>query len=91
MDSKDELKTGKSVKNQGTGAGGSNTNKNGLPYEQLTDLNDMLTVRSSKTFYNKITFNSYPANIFIETKKAKVFKYMDSINEINNHIEKARL
>jgi len=24
--------------NKGTGAGGSNTNKNGLPYEEFTDL-----------------------------------------------------
>ena len=26
--------------NKGTGAGGANTNKNGLPYEKLTDLQD---------------------------------------------------
>ena len=34
----------KKLVNRGTGAGGSNTNKNGLPYEELTDLDDRITV-----------------------------------------------
>ena len=28
--------------NKGSGAGGLNTNKNGLPYEKLTDLDDKI-------------------------------------------------
>ena len=32
------------INNKGTGAGGSNTNKNGIPYEELTDLDDRTTI-----------------------------------------------
>ena len=59
--------------NKGTGAGGANTNKNGLPYEELTDL---------KTEYSLIEENKHSKNInfvnsnklFITTKKGDFFK-----------------
>ena len=36
------------IENKGTGAGGSNTNKNGLPYEELTDLVNNYTIIEKK-------------------------------------------
>jgi len=30
------------IENRGTGAGGSNTNKNGLSYEKITDIDELL-------------------------------------------------
>ena len=74
------------IKNKGTGAGGSNTNKNGLSYEEITDLNDRITIIENKTssskieFNNcnktsKIKFNNYDKT-FIKTEKADFFKCM---------------
>ena len=42
--------------NRGTGAGGSNTNKNGLPYEELTELKSQYQILSSEKYYNTIGF-----------------------------------
>jgi len=39
--------------NKGTGAGGSNTNKNGLPYEELTDLTDKQNIIKMETKSSK--------------------------------------
>lgn len=89
MDPQFVLTNGKTSKNRGTGAGGSNTNKNGLPYEELTDLNDMVTVVQQSTLYSKVTFSSDVRKTFIKTKQANLFKYMNSINELNTHVEKA--
>ena len=47
--------------NRGTGAGGANTNKNGLPYEEMTDLRDKYTVIE----YRRLIVRFYYAyNIF---------------------------
>ena len=45
-------------KNRGTGAGGSNTNKNGLPYEELTDLNSEFIVTYGTNDSLEIVFNN---------------------------------
>ena len=74
------------IKNRGTGAGGSNTNKNGLPYEELTDLNDRLTIIKKNKFCDIIKFNGNE-KLFSKTKQANLFKYMK--DEINKNIEKA--
>lgn len=74
------------IKNRGTGAGGSNTNKNGLPYEELTDLNDRLTIIKKNKFCDIIKFNNNE-KLFSKTKQANLFKYMK--DEINKNIEKA--
>ena len=74
------------IKNKGTGAGGSNTNKNGLPYEKLTDLNEYFTINENCNFSQIITFNNYDKK-FIRTKQSQLFKYMD--NYIDKSINKA--
>lgn len=74
------------VKNKGTGAGGLNTNKNGLPYEEMTDLNDKTIILKQNKFSNIIKFKN-SEKIFIQTKQANLFKCM--INEVNTDIQKA--
>lgn len=44
------------IKNKGTGAGGNNTNKNGLSYEKLTELNTHYEIILINKYYNLITF-----------------------------------
>ena len=43
-------------KTRGHGAGGANTNKNGLPYEKLTDLNTEFKVTYETDGYKEILF-----------------------------------
>ena len=74
------------IKNKGTGAGGKNTNKNGLSYEEKTDLTDRITILENNKFFSKIIFNSNKKS-FIKTQQANLFKYMN--NEINTDIIKA--
>lgn len=73
--------------NKGTGAGGSNTNKNGLSYEKITDLDDrIITIMENKTSSSKIEFNNCNKTFkikfnnydktFIKTEKADFFKCM---------------
>lgn len=63
------------IKNRGTGAGGSKTNKNGIPYEKLTDLSDTLKVIETQEFADKIIFHG-TQRYFMKTQQAKFFKYM---------------
>lgn len=72
--------------NKGTNAGGINTNKNGLCYEEITDLSDNFTVLEDHDFSKKIKFNQYEKN-FIATKQSGLFKSMKQY--INKTIEKA--
>lgn len=74
------------LKNKGTGAGGSNTNKNGLPYEELTDLENCLTIIETYEFSNKIKFNNYE-KILLRTKQSNLFKCMEKY--IDKKIKKA--
>jgi hypothetical protein len=74
------------IKNKGTGAGGSNTNKNGLSYEEITDLNDKITIVKECKKSNKIKFYDSERS-FIKTKQANLFKYMK--DKINTDIAKA--
>jgi hypothetical protein len=76
------------IKNRGTGAGGAQTNKNGLPYEKLTDLHTEYTIDSEYDHAKKITFiNSQSTDTWTTTKQSHFFKYM--VNSVNNEIEKA--
>lgn len=75
------------VKNNGTGAGGKNTNKNGLPYEKLTELNTEYNILLSSKLYNKIKFKMNEDRIFISTKQSNFFKYMGK--HINKNVKKA--
>lgn len=83
-----ELTTNKdtNIKNKGTGAGGSNTNKNGLSYEELTELDDRITILEESKISSKIRFN-HDKKSFIKTKQSKLFKCMK--DEIDISIEKA--
>ena len=74
------------IKNRGTGAGGSNTNKNGLSYEELTELNDRSTIVKESKFYNEIKFDDND-KCFMKTKQANLFKCMK--DDIDPSVEKA--
>ena len=75
------------VKNKGTGAGGAKTNTNGLPYEELTDLNTHYEIKEKNKFSNSIVFNTRKDILFITTKQSNVFKYMDK--HIKKNINRA--
>ena len=66
------------IKNKGTGAGGSNTNKNGLPYEDLTELreDENFTTKEKSKFSSIVIFNNFDKP-FIKTKQRNFFKCMD--------------
>lgn len=64
------------VQTKGVGAGGSNTNKNGLPYEELTDLGTEYQEHTTNETSSVITFNSYPEIKLILTKQSKMFQCM---------------
>ena len=74
------------VKNKGTGAGGSNTNKNGLEYENQKDLSTEYDVIEKKSTHEKIVFKRYPDKTFITGRKSQFMKYLS--NEENKDIPK---
>jgi hypothetical protein len=80
-----QVKNENKNKNKGVNARGSNTNKNGLPYELLTDLNDCFILIEKNMFSSKIKFNNCK-DIFIRTKQSHLFKCMDK--HIDKNIKK---
>lgn len=73
--------------NKGKGAGGANTNKNGLSYEKLTDLEDRIKIKKRNKYGEEIIFYNNEKK-FIKTKQSNFFKYMkDNIDKkiINGH------
>jgi len=70
------------IKNRGTGAGGANTNKSGLPFEEITNLLNRTTTQES----GEITFDNNPKS-YIRTKKANLFSHMK--REVDANIVKA--
>jgi len=70
------------ITNRGIGAGGANTNKNGLPYEQWTDLRSEYTVVSTDNYCEHIQFNN-SNTIYLSTKQSKLFKCMDKYIDKN--------
>jgi hypothetical protein len=74
-DEKDIKETDEKIKNKGNKAGGANTNKNGLPYEKLTDLDDHHTIINITKNCKTITFINYDKQ-FLYTKQSKFFKCM---------------
>lgn len=74
------------IENKGTGAGGANTNKNGIPYEKITDLKDEFTILEKNKFFSKIKFKNNE-KVFIRTEQSNLFKYMK--NHINSNITPA--
>ena len=82
----ENVNTPHKIINKGTGAGGSNTNKNGIPYEEITDLDDRLIIIEKNNFSSKIRFMNNEKT-FIKTKQSNLFKCMK--DDINQEIEKA--
>lgn len=83
MDSENEM-----MSNRGTGAGGANTNKHGLNFEEQTDLKTEMSyqdsiIRSPKVgkryteMYDKFSFNEYPGRTYIRLIKNQLAKYFN--------------
>lgn len=75
--------------NQGTGAGGANTNANGLPYEELTNIDDTYTLLEDLPSYKKLHFNNSPdSEVYFNVSKSKFPKFMNSLGEENLETDK---
>ena len=72
--------------NQGTGAGGAQTNINGLTYEEMTDLQTEYNLIKENEHSNRIRFNNSDT-IFITTRQSHLFKCMNE--HVNKDIKKA--
>tara|TARA_B110000285_G_C14740972_1_gene430738 strand:- start:41 stop:619 length:579 start_codon:yes stop_codon:yes gene_type:complete len=73
--------------NKGTGAGGANTNANGLPYEIMTDLSDRYTVVNVNTNIKNIRFSNSDKIYVTPLTKKKFLKMMS--NELESNIAPA--
>ena len=73
-------------KNKGTGAGGSNTNKNGLLYESKTSLDTHYEYSKQINGFTVVKFNTSPTE-FVTASKTQFFKYMK--DEMNKEIAPA--
>jgi len=76
--------------NKGTGAGGANTNKNGLKFEEVTDLKDRYeSIQTSRNgIGSEVTFKGH-SRTFIKVSKSSLHKYMEKINEKNLTLKSA--
>lgn len=76
--------------NKGTGAGGSNTNLNGLSYEDKTDLSCLYTecIQEKKEKARTIKFPSFDGHL-INANKSALHKYMTKIGEKNTDLQPA--
>ena len=63
------------IKNKGTGAGGSNTNKNGLSYESRTLLDSQIEFTKRVKGFELVKFKTSQTE-FIKANKTKLFKFM---------------
>ena len=70
--------------NRGTGAGGANTNANGLPFEEQTDLSNYHTILEQNQYSKTIQFLNSETQL-IYTKQKDFEKYMG--NKINPAIK----
>lgn len=77
---------GEMVENKGTGAGGFKTNKNGLPYEKITELDDKITIEKQLETSSIMKFNG-SEKLFTKTKQSNLFKCKK--DKINTEITKA--
>lgn len=75
----------KTIYNQGIGAGGANTNINGLSYEELTDLKSMYKSCTQTLNRSEIQFEGYD-NTFIKVNKSALYHYMKQIGEMNTEL-----
>jgi len=70
--------------NNGSGAGGANTNKNGLAYEEVTDLKDRFKIckKINKTNIYEVVFKGH-SDVYINANKSELHKYMEKEGEKN--------
>ena len=73
------------IKNKGTGAGGKNTNANGLNFEEMAYLDDYFSIITKMSYGIKIQFNGYSKE-FIYLKKKEFSKWTQQlpVGEYNN-------
>jgi hypothetical protein len=76
-------------RNKGTGAGGANTNKNGLSYEEITDLasnyKSCVSIPNKKYKMSEISFDGERTFLKPQTK-VTLHKYMKEIGERNEEV-----
>ena len=79
------------VINRGTGAGGAQTNKNGLNYEQMTDLNTEFKIIQEARYWQIVEFTDELGfkKRLKRTCKKDFFKSMKYFNMIDTSIPKA--
>lgn len=79
-----------SIINNGTGAGGANTNKNGLSYEEITDLKDRFKIShfNESDHVYEIVFEGCDRT-FIQANKTKLHKYMQKNGKKNTDLQPA--
>ena len=75
------------VKNKGTGAGGAKTTKNGLKFEELTDLNSEYETSTEIENGQMITFLGSDKE-YVSSKKTQGFKYMAANNNMDPTVKK---
>ena len=65
-------------------AGGANTNKNGLPYEEFTDLNDRIITHKIDKYSKEISFRiDINKKLYTNTKQSNLFKCLKDYIDIN--------
>jgi hypothetical protein len=71
--------------NSGTGAGGANTNKNGLSYEKVTDLKDQFQIckKINNTNIYEVVFKGH-YDVYINANKSELHKYMEKEGHKNS-------
>jgi len=76
--------------NKGTGAGGPNTNKNGLKFEEVADLKDRYeSIQTSQNgIGSEVKFKGHSLT-FIKVSKSALHKYMQKIGEKNMTLKPA--
>jgi hypothetical protein len=76
--------------NKGTGAGGPNTNKNGLKFEEVADLKDRYeSIQTSQNgIGSEVKFKGH-SRTFIKVSKSALHKYMQKIGEKNMNLKPA--
>lgn len=75
MNSKQVIMASTHVENKGTGAGGANTNANGLPFEDATEPQEFYQVLKKCVHHQEIRFHDCQKT-YILTKKAGFSNYM---------------
>jgi hypothetical protein len=68
---------------KGQGAGGANTNKHGLNYEELTDLQDNIVIIEKLRFACKIYFKDNKDIVYFRTMQSQLFKFKTDCIDIN--------